>query len=127
MVPRVRICGAPTSQQAWASGNARCRQSGEATTSLCVVSAPSEMIPSVKADAAETGDGGDVDQSRRRSDAARELDDDVRATGDDARALAVARQQGQRVVQRLWLKVLLPHCNAPRLAVSGACRSPTCR
>ena len=47
-VPRVRICGAPTSQQAWASGNARCRQSGEATTSLCVVSAPSEMIPSVK-------------------------------------------------------------------------------
>ena len=48
MVPRVRICGAPTSQQAWASGNARCRQSGEATTSLWVVSAPSEMIPSVK-------------------------------------------------------------------------------
>ena len=45
-VPRVRSCGAPTSQHACASGSARSRQSREATTSLWVVSAPSEILPS---------------------------------------------------------------------------------
>ena len=28
--------------------------------------------------------------------------------------LTVARQQGQRVIERLWLKVLLPHGNEPQ-------------
>ena len=57
---------------------------------------------------------------RRRPDAARELDDDVRATRHDPRACTVLRQERERVVQPLRLKVLLPHRNGPHYGMRGA-------
>jgi hypothetical protein len=81
---------------------------------------PERDEPVGQTDAAETGERGDVDQGRRRPEAARELDDDVSATGHDPRALTVVREEGERIVQPLWLKVLLPHRNGLRYGMTGA-------
>jgi hypothetical protein len=95
MVPRLRICGAPTSHAARASGYARLRMSFDAAQSLCVTSAPRWMTSSSSMLIwFEVGDARDVDQGfDALADAAFEFEDEVGAAGDDAGAFPFYRPE----------------------------------
>ncbi len=69
----------------------------------------------IEVDSIQASDAGDVDQRARLADAAPQLDQQVGATGDDARLWAMLGQQAQSLIKRSRRIVGCPHATVPYL------------
>ncbi len=112
IVPRVRICGAPTSAQACASGSIASRANGAASTSLWVASAPSAIAAPVRRTYASSRSSEMSIKVAVGFDAALQLDHDVGPARDDARCGAVGREDVECLLEAGRPDHLRPHGRA---------------
>ena len=98
-VARVRICGAPTSQHAWASGSARFAAIRRGEDVVMRGQRADHDVVAVHVNIAQVRDGGEVDQRLGGAHATRQLDKHVGATGDEPRLSSVGVEQVQRLGQ----------------------------
>ena len=113
-VPRLRICGAPTSQQARARGKACATASDVPTTWLCVTSAPRVSVPFLRSNAVQLGDARNVHDNLLLADAALDLQDQIGAAHDEPARVAVLGKEFQRLSDGARGMIGVPHC-LPRL------------